>query len=651
MQQSNRGWAYHLNLWGMPLLLLALVLACYWPALHGGILWDDPAHIPRRDLRSWSGLWRIWTDVKSTQQYYPVLFSAFWVEYRLWGDQTLGYHLVNVALHTTSCCLLAWLLRRLWQSRIELRPTAVAISPAGAWFAAALFAVHPVCVESVAWMTEQKNALSLVFYLAAALVYLDFDRNRRPSRYALATVLFLFALGAKTVTVTLPVSLLVVLWWRWGGLRWRRDVMPLAPWFAFSLVSGLLTSWLERHVIGADLVVFDLSIVQRVLLAGRVLWFYVGKLVWPVDLNFFYPKWDVPAEASNWAAYVVAGLAVTIGLWLLRRRWPGLLAAWLVYVAGLFPILGFFKVFFFGFTYVNDHFQYLPALAPLAAVGGAVGLVLAHPRRSLRVAVVGLAVTVVGLLAVGANRQSRNYRSNEELARSVLARNPSSWIARAILASTLAKLPDRHEEALAEFQAAIRLNPDYPEAHIGLGVELARLPGRRDDAIAEYQRAIALRFDQPEAHHNLGLELARTPGRTADAIAEFETALRIKPDYEMAHANLADVYARFPEHVPEAMAHYHEALRLNPGLLWVRCRLAFLLSRLPGKQDEALAEYRTVLQIDPDYIDAHNGLGLLYAMTGRVVDARREWETVLRLDPSMESARRNLRRLDEMRAP
>ncbi|HVZ64537.1 MAG TPA: tetratricopeptide repeat protein [Lacunisphaera sp.] len=651
MQESKRGWVHHLNTWGMPLVILVLVLASYWPALHGGILWDDPAHIPRRDLRSWSGLVRIWTDVKSTQQYYPVLFSAFWAEYRLWGDHTLGYHLVNVALHSTSCCLLAWLLMRLWRSRAELNPVAGAIWPGAAWIAAALFAAHPVCVESIAWMTEQKNALSLVFYLAAALVYLDFDRGRRAGAYVLATFLFILALGAKTVTVTLPASLLVVLWWKRGRLQWRRDAVPLAPWFSFSLVSGLLTSWLERHVIGADLVVFDLSFVQRALLAGRALWFYFGKLVWPVGLNFFYPKWDVPAEAASWAPCLVAGLAVTIGFWLLRRRSPGLLAAWLVYGAGLFPILGFFKVFFFGFTYVNDHFQYLPAVAPLAAAAGGLGFLLARPSRGVRIAILGLTATVVVVLAAASNRQSRNYRSNEALARSVIARNPSSWIARAILASTLAKEPDRHEEALAEFQATVRLNPNYPEAHIGLGVELARLPGRRDEAIAEYRRAIELRFDQPEAHNSLGLELARTPGRIDEAIAEFETALRIKPDYEAAHANLADVYAQFPDRVPEAMAHYHEALRLAPGLLWVRCHLAYLLSRLPGKQDEAAAEYATVLRTDPNYIDAHNGLALLYAMTGRLAEARREWETVLRLDPRMESARRNLQRLDELGKP
>ena len=629
----------------MVLLIFGLVLFCYWPALRGAILWDDPAHVPRPELQSWQGLGRIWTDLRATQQYYPVLFSAFWVEHRLWGDDTLGYHLVNVVCHTLSCCLLALLLRRLWSPS---RPGDPGV-PAGAeWFAAALFAVHPVCVESVAWITEQKNTLSLVFYLLAALAYLNFAERRRVASYALATFLFLCALGSKTVTVTLPVALLIVLGWKQGGLRWRRDLVPLLPWFLFSLTSGLLTSWIERHIIGADVVVFDLTVVQRVLLAGRVLWFYLGKLAWPAGLNFFYPKWDVAGEAAGWWGYLLAAGAVTVGLWAWRRRWPGALAAWLVYGAGLFPVLGFFKVFFFGFTYVNDHFQYLPSISLLAAVaaGGAMGLTKAP--RGLRIVGVICGAGVIGTLAVASHRQSRLYRDNETLSRAVIALNPASWIAREILATTLAKVPDRHAEALAEFQEVIRLNPDYPDAHVGLGVELARLPGRRDEAIAEFERAIGLRQDIPEAHYNLALSLSAASGRTAEAIGHYEAALRAKPDYPEAHANLADLLGKSPDRVPEAMAHYQEALRLRPAFVAVHCRLAYLLSRLPGKQEEALAQYAEALRLDPDFIDAHNGLAMTYVMMGRPAEARREWETVLHLDPRQESVRRNLRRLDEM---
>ncbi len=630
----------------MVLLIFGLVLFCYWPALRGAILWDDPAHVPRPELQSWQGLGRIWTDVRATQQYYPVLFSAFWIEHRLWGDNTLGYHLVNVVFHTLSCCLFALLLRRLWQPARTGEPPIV---PAGAeWFAAVLFAVHPVCVESVAWITEQKNTLSLVFYLLAGLAYLDFAERRRGKSYALATLLFLCALGSKTVTVTLPVALLIVLWWKQGGLKWRRDIVPLLPWFLFSLTSGLLTSWIERHIIGADVVVFDLSFVQRLLLSGRVLWFYLAKLAWPTGLNFFYPKWDVAGEAAGWTGYLLAAVAVTVGLWARRRRWPGALAAWLVYGAGLFPVLGFFKVFFFGFTYVNDHFQYLPAIGLLAVAAAGGAMVLTKVPRALRIAGVACGVGVIGVLAVASHRQSRLYRDNETLARTTIAANPAAWMAHEILATTVAKDPARRAEAMAEFQEVIRLKPDYPDAHVGLGVELARLPGRRDEAIAEFERTIELSPYYPEAHNNLALILSTQPGRLPDVLAHYEAALRARPDYPEAHANLADLLAKSPDRLPEAMAHYQEALRLRPAFVAVHCRLAFLLSRLPGKQDEALAHYAEALRLAPDFIDAHNGLAMTYVMMGRPAEARREWETVLRLDPRQESVRRNLRRLDEM---
>ena len=196
-------------------LALLVTLVAYYPAWHGGLLWDDDAHITRVDLRSFEGLWRIWFDVGATQQYYPVTHSAFWVLYRLFGDATLGYHLVNISLHATSAFLFAVILRRL--------------AVPGAVLAAFIFALHPVHVESVAWITELKNTLSGVFYLGAALAYLRFDADRRRQSYALALVLFALALLSKTVTATLPAALLVVFWWQRGALRWRQDVLPLAP--------------------------------------------------------------------------------------------------------------------------------------------------------------------------------------------------------------------------------------------------------------------------------------------------------------------------------------------------------------------------------------------------------------------------------------
>lgn len=640
---------------GLAVIVFGVVLFCYWPALHGSLLWDDPAHVPREEIQSWEGLRRIWTDFRATQQYYPVLFSAFWVEHRLWGDNTFGYHTVNVVLHSISCCLLALILRRLWSmpgaTRLENTARVDGVAPGAEWIAALLFAVHPVCVESVAWITEQKNTLALVFYLLAALVYLGFCERRRPWLYVAASVLFLCALGAKTVTVTLPASLLVLVWWKRGGrLLWRSDVVPLLPWFFAAGAIGLITSWIERKIIGAEGAVFDLSWVERGFLAGRVVWFYLGKVFWPFDLMFFYPRWDVSTAWMSWSGYLLGEVGLTAALLLRWRQNPGLVAGWLLFLAALAPILGFFNVFFFQFSYVNDHFLYLGCLSPIALVCAGLWKFTAHPARAYRIGIQVLMAGVIGTLAFFSHRQSALYRDSETLFRATIARNPASWMAHHILGFTLAKAPDRHAEAIAEYEQAIRLNPDYPDPHMALGVELARLPGRRDDAIAEYERALKLRPFYAEAHNNLAVELAKQPGHLEEVLEHCKAAIRYKPDFAEAHANLGDALTKQSGQMPEAIQHYEIALRIKPSLSWVHCNLALCLTQTPGRESDAIAHFKSALQLKPDFAEAHNGLAIVYVRQGQLDQARAEWEAALRLDPSYETARRNLRRLEQMMA-
>jgi hypothetical protein len=352
-------------------LLLMATLTAYFPALTGDFLWDDAGHVTNPALQSWSGLARIWFEVGATQQYYPLLHTAFWIEHRLWGDATVGYHVINVLWHVTSACLLVSILRRL--------------AIPGAVLAASVFALHPVCVESVAWISEQKNTLSTVFYLAAALAWLRFEDDRRPARYAIASLWFLAAMLTKTVTATLPAALLVLAWWRHGRLSWRDDVRPLLPWLALGVSAGLGTAWFESTHIGASGDAFTLSLVERGLLAGRVVWFYLGKLLWPVDLTFFYPRWTIDATSAWQWLFPAATLGLLAGLvwWQRRNRAP--LAAALLFGGTLFPVLGFVNVYPFVFSYVADHFQYLAGLAPLALLTAAATrtfAVMAWPRWS-----------------------------------------------------------------------------------------------------------------------------------------------------------------------------------------------------------------------------------------------------------------------------
>lgn len=345
--------------------------------MHGGLVWDDDDNITRSELQSASGLYRIWFDPTATAQYYPLVHTVFWLEHKLWGNAYLGYHLVNVLWHTLAVGLLYLILTRL---KIP-----------GALLATAIFAVHPVMVESVAWMTEQKNTLSAVFYLGALLMYIEFDESRGSSRYFIALALFALALMTKTATVTLPVALLVIFWWQRGTLSWQRDVRPLMPFFALSVACGLTTVWVERTYLRGDSASYELTYLQRSLLAGRDIWFYLSKLAWPANLSFTYFRWTIdPAQWWQWT-FSIAAIATTFVLWLIRKRWRAPLAGWLFFCGTLFPVLGFIYMYMFTYTYVADHLQYLAALGMIVLVsaGIALGLALAVVRttggcRSLR---------------------------------------------------------------------------------------------------------------------------------------------------------------------------------------------------------------------------------------------------------------------------
>ncbi len=571
---------------GFVALIFAVVLACYWPALSGAMLWDDPAHVPHPELRSVAGLKRIWFELGATQQYYPVLFSAFWLEHRLWGDAMLGYHLVNVVFHAASCCVLAFLLRRLWSPPAfapSAGPAPGFVVPAGAAaLAALLFAVHPICVESVAWITEQKNTLSLLCYLLAALTYVEYRQRRRAWWYALASGFFLLALGSKTVTVTLPAALLVVSWWQRGRLTWREDVLPLLPWFAASATIGLLTSWVERKFIGAEGGGFELSLVERALLAGRVIWFYAGKLAWPTNLMFFYPRWTpaAPHAARQHRPRRRAGrdgLALDAaaahprtarGLAAVRRRAR--------------PGAGIFQRLLFPVSYVNDHFVYLACLGPLALATAGIATGLAAVPDWIRPAGrIGSAVLVLALAALSF-RQSGLYRGNEILFRHAIARNPETWMGHYILGFALAKTPAGRAEALDQFQETLRLNPAYPDAHLSLAIELARMPGRSAEAIGHYEQALALRPHYLEAHNALGVELAKIPGRVPEAVAHYETALELNPNYAEAHYNLANALAGNPVRAADALSHYQESPSAEPRFR-PRPRRTGLLSLPPAR--------------------------------------------------------------------
>jgi len=598
--------------------ILCATLLAYLPALGGGLLWDDTSHLTRPELRSVHGLWRIWFSLGATQQYYPLLHSAFWMEHRLWGDAVVGYHLTSILLHAASACLVVMIVRRL--------------ALPGAWLAGMVFALHPVCVESVAWISEQKSTLSGVFYLAAALAYLHFDRSRRKSTYFVALGLFVCALASKTVTATLPAALLVVVWWQRGRIEWKRDARPLLPWLALGAFAGLFTAWVEKTVIGAEGADYTLTLVQRGLLAGRVIWFYAGKLVWPANLTFFYPRWTV--DPGEWWQYLFpAGvLAVAIGLWMVSRRQRGPLAGFLIFAGTLFPVLGFFNVYPFRFSFVADHFQYLACLGMIVPVASALAILARRipAGRLARMACGSLLPVLLGVLTWG---QSGIYRDAETLYQETLARNPDSWLAHNNLGNALLAKPGRLAGAIAEYRAAARLEPGSEQARTNLGNALAQA-GRLPEAIPELEAALRIKPGYAEGHNNLGFALAQMPGGLDRAIAEYQAALRIDPDFAEAHYNLASAFVQMPGRLPDAIAEYQAALRTEPDLPEAHNNLGGALAQM-GRLPDAIAQFETAIRLRPDYVEAYNNLGnALSQSPGRMPDAIAEYQAALRIDPA-----------------
>jgi tetratricopeptide (TPR) repeat protein len=504
--------------------IIAVTLIAYLPALQNGFIWDDDRYVTHNDLlRTWAGLRTIWVDPSSMLQHYPLTHTSLWLEFQLWGLDARGYHLVNVLLHGVNAGLLWLVLRRL--------------AVPAAWLAAAVFALHPVHVESVAWISELKNVQSGFFYLLAALAYVRFALARDGSSpwrlYALALLSFVCAVLSKTVACSLPVALLLCVWWKQGELT-RRDVAPLIPFFVFGLLLGLPTAWMERHYVGAQGEEWDLSLVARCLVAGRALWFYAGKLGWPSNLTFIYPRWNVDTAAPWQYLFPLAAGVVLALLWARRPLLGrGPLAAVLYFAITLGPALGFFDVYPMRYSFVADHFQYLASIGLI--VLAVATLAAAAERRGARPVFHAAAAVLLVALGAAAWGQSHAYRDLETLWRDTVRKNPAAWMAHNNLGRELLT-QGKVGEAAQSFQAALALKPDYMDALYNMGNVSAAL-GQLDAARDYYERALRIYPHFAPAHNNLA-NIHAYQGRMAEAIEHYERALELMPDYPRARENL-----------------------------------------------------------------------------------------------------------------
>ncbi|HUT23250.1 MAG TPA: tetratricopeptide repeat protein [Sumerlaeia bacterium] len=570
-------------------LLELLVLAAYLPALSAGFVWDDDVALIQNPLiPARNGLWKIWTQpsaIPRETHYWPLFYTSFWLECRLWGFLPFGYHLTNVVLHLINTLLFWRLLQRL--------------KVPGAWIAAAVFGLHPVHVESVAWIVARKDLLSTAFYFLAFLAWLRFEERGSKGSYAAALVLFACGMLSKSIVVSLPAALAACVWWRKGRID-RRDAAFLAPFFVLALAIALADFAFSRCV-GAPSA-FPLSFPDRLAIAGRALWFYAGKIVWPRGLVAVYPRWATdPRWARNLMFPLSAALVAGV-LWGLRRRiGRGPFAAVFLFAATLGPMLGFIDFDFMRLSFVADRFQYLASASPIALI--AAGLAKGAERLGRQCGqwvLTGTLCLVLPILGFLTWRQSALYRNSEALFRHNVEVNPEAWL-----------------------------------AHDSLATALLRR-GARAEAIKRYRQALNLYPENPTALNNLGSTLAEG-GQSEEAIRCFREALRLEPGFAKAHFNLGRVLeAQSPQGAAEAAAHYRRVLAVDPTWAPALERLAWILATHP---DPAVRDPQRALELarklsegsrheDPRHLDV---LAAAQAAAGLFDQARETAQRALEL--------------------
>jgi tetratricopeptide (TPR) repeat protein len=652
ISRFNRDW-----LWGL-LLVLAVILV-YQPVWHAGYIWDDEAHVTANPcVIGPLGLKEIWTT--GAWRSFPLVITTFWVEHALWGLAPLPYHLVNVFQHA-ACAVLLWrVLRRL--------------QVPGAWFGAALWALHPLQVESVAWISEMKNTQSCLFFLATILFFLRWLKGRDcegktggTSDYALTLICTALALASKSSTLVLPVVLVLCAWWVEGRWPWRH-LPRLLPIILMSVVSAAITLWPQASDLAASAdAPLPRSWPERLITAGDAFWFYLGKLLWPHPLITIYPRWQIDAGRLISYLPLLAAMSVLLFLWLKRetRFRPGFFAL-AYFLVVLSPFLGLIDQSFWRYSFVEDHLQYLAGMGPLALVGAGLVRLTEGTRARTTWLQAGLCAGVLLVLGSLSWQRAWAYESEETLWTDTLAKNPDCWLGDNNLGTALVNR-GKVEEALPLFQKSLELNPNYDLAHNNLGNALMQM-GRVDEAIAEYRKSLEITRNNASAYTNLGAALLQK-GEIDQAIVQFQRARALDPKNDLADYCLGLALSK-QGRVNEAIAAYQQALAINPNNALAQNNLAALVQKTQpdvapkapalspnpaqahlqrgyallqkGAVDEAIAEYQKALAINPDYAEAHNNLGSALGQKGELAAAVVQFQEALRLKPDFVDARKNL---------
>jgi tetratricopeptide (TPR) repeat protein len=587
-------------IWG--LILILCVLLTYTPVWHAGFIWDDDAHLTANPcIVGPLGLKEIWTT--SAANICPLTLTTFWAEHALWGLAPLPYHLANVLMHGASAVLLWRVLRSL---RVQ-----------NAWLGAALWALHPVAVESVAWITEMKNTESGLFFLLSILFFVrwlrakDLDRRAGDGwNYALTLLFAALAMASKSSTVILPVVLCLCAWWTEGRWHWR-NLARVVPIFLMSIAASALSIWTQGLALAT---ITDSQFVrtwpERLAAAGDAVWFYLGKLLWPHPLITIYPGWQI--DATQWVSYLPL-LAVIVMLaifWLKRQLWSGAcFFAFAYFIAALLPVLGLIDNPIFRFSPVFDHLQYLGSIGPLALAGTGLARFsdFIIPKKPWLQST--LCAGLLLILGTASWQRTWAYESQETLWTDTLAGNPNSFMGHCSLGVALFE-KGQVDDAVAQYEKALEINPNYVAAHYNLGNALFR-KGQLDEAIAQFQKALEINPKDAEAHINLGNALLQKE-QLDEAVGQFQKAVEINPNDAEARYDLGNALFQKGQ-LDEAVAQFQKALAIDPNSFATHYNLGVALFQ-KGQLDEAITQFQEVLRLKPDFSPAQGTLAKVQAL-------------------------------------
>jgi protein O-mannosyl-transferase len=621
----KRGLASRMGLLAGAVVIIGVCFVAYIPAIKGGFIWDDDAYVTANPLLTEpNGLYKIWFSTESPSQYFPLTYTTFWIEYRLWQLSPPGYHIDNIIIHILNALLLWLILRRL--------------SIPGAWFASAVFALHPVQVESVAWITERKNVLMLLFSLLTFLCWMEFALGNKSRRKAIllyvgALLFYALALFSKTTACTLPLAMVLILWLKHLPLTSKR-LLQIVPFIAMGIAMGIFVMWWENHHQGTERLNLGLSLADKLLIGGRDLWFYLWKLFWPMNLTFSYPRWQIN-PTDIWQYIYPAGYLLMLACaWLWREKIGRAITAALLFFAGiLLPMLSFFSLFTFLYTFVADHYQYAASIGPITLVAAGNTYVfrrLGSKSKSIMLSAGGVLLLALGILTW---RQSQIYTNMETLWEDTLNKNPDSWMAHNEI-DIIRRKQGRFAEAMMHAKQRLELSSytetiyplSYSDGYFNLALILDEQK-KFDEAVNYYQKAIAIFPNNAKAYYRIGEVLAKE-GKVEQSIPYFRRATEFNLNLYEAYYNYGTMLQQLARKkegrareklLNEACEKYKKATVIKPDSYeayynWGNA-LFELANTKEGQVDEkflneACEKYKKATVIKPDSYEAYYNLGI-----------------------------------------